>query len=147
MTRPHGRAPRGVRIGEATPQGHRQVPTTLGILSLRGNVGAMTVEWATDGEVFSPTSNTCYVHSWRPVTSWSWIICPPIKFPARAHFRSAPGIVPDGTLDPPAEGGSGYHGNSLRLRLAPMPPRCVAHGGESEFFNGMERKAGLGHGS
>jgi len=52
MTRPRGRAPRGVRIAEATPQGHGQVLTTLGALSLRGIVGAMTVESATDGEVF-----------------------------------------------------------------------------------------------
>ena len=52
MTRLRGRAPRGTRIAEATPQGHWQVLTTLGALTLRGIVGAMTVESATDGEVF-----------------------------------------------------------------------------------------------
>jgi len=52
MTRPRGRAPRGRRIAEATPQGHWQVLTTLGALALRGIVGAMTVEAATDGDVF-----------------------------------------------------------------------------------------------
>jgi len=52
MTRPRGRAPRGRRIAEATPQGHWQVLTTLGALALRGIVGAMTVEAATDGEIF-----------------------------------------------------------------------------------------------
>jgi transposase len=52
MTRLRGRAPRGRRIAEATPQGHWQVLTTLGALALRGIVGAMTVEAATDGEIF-----------------------------------------------------------------------------------------------
>ena len=52
MTRLRGRAPRGRRIAEATPQGHWQVLTTLGALAVRGIVGAMTVEAATDGEVF-----------------------------------------------------------------------------------------------
>jgi len=52
MTRARGRAPAGERIAEATPQGHWQVLTTLGALALRGIVGAMTVESATDGDVF-----------------------------------------------------------------------------------------------
>jgi len=52
MTRLRGRAAAGVRIAEATPQGHWQVLTTLGALALRGLVGAMTVEAATDGDVF-----------------------------------------------------------------------------------------------
>ena len=52
MTRARGRAPRGTRIAEATPQGHWQVLTTLAALALRGIVGAMTVESATDGDVF-----------------------------------------------------------------------------------------------
>lgn len=52
MTRLRGRAPRGRRIAEATPQGHWQVLTTLGALAVRGIVGAMTVESATDGDVF-----------------------------------------------------------------------------------------------
>jgi hypothetical protein len=52
MTRPRGRAPRGIRIAEATPQGHWQVLTTLAALALRGMMGPMTVESATDGDVF-----------------------------------------------------------------------------------------------
>lgn len=52
MTRRWGRAPRGERIAEATPQGHWQVLTMLGTMSLRGRVAAMTVESATDGDVF-----------------------------------------------------------------------------------------------
>ena len=52
MTRQWGRAPKGQRIAEATPQGKWKVLTTLGAMSLRGIEAAMTVEAATDGEVF-----------------------------------------------------------------------------------------------
>ncbi len=53
MTRLWGRAAKGQRIAEATPQGHWKVLTTLGTLSLRGLEAAMTIEAATDGEVFT----------------------------------------------------------------------------------------------
>jgi len=52
MTRLWGRAPRGERIAETTPQGHWQVLTTLGAMGLRGIEAAMTIAAATDGEVF-----------------------------------------------------------------------------------------------
>jgi transposase len=52
MTRLWGRAARGERIAEATPQGHWQVMTTLAAMSLRGLEAVMTIEAATDGEVF-----------------------------------------------------------------------------------------------
>jgi len=52
MTRLWGRAARGARIPEATPQGHGRVLTTLGALSLRGIEAVMTIESPTDGEVF-----------------------------------------------------------------------------------------------
>lgn len=53
MTRTWGRARRGERILEATPGGHWKVLTTLGALSLRGIGATMTVESATDGDVFT----------------------------------------------------------------------------------------------
>lgn len=53
MTRTWGRAPKGQRICEATPQGRWQVLTTLGAMSLRGMEAVMTVESATDSEVFA----------------------------------------------------------------------------------------------
>ncbi len=52
MTRAWGRAPKGERIAEATPQGHWKVLTTLGAMSLRGIDAVMTIESPTDGEVF-----------------------------------------------------------------------------------------------
>jgi transposase len=53
MTRTWGRAPRGQRITEATPGGHWKILTTLAALSLRGIEATMTIESATDGDVFS----------------------------------------------------------------------------------------------
>jgi len=52
MTRQWGRAPKGERVTEATPQGHWKVLTTLATMGLGGIEAAMTVEAATDGEVF-----------------------------------------------------------------------------------------------
>jgi transposase len=65
MTRQWGRAPKGERIDEATPQGHWEVLTTLGAMSLRGIDAAMTVASATDGDVF-----TAYVEQ---------ALCPQLK--------------------------------------------------------------------
>lgn len=53
MTRAWGRAGKGERIIETTPQGHWQVLTTLGALSLRGLEAVMTIASPTDGEVFT----------------------------------------------------------------------------------------------
>jgi transposase len=52
MTRRYGRAPRGERIGEATPAGHWRTLTLLGALTLQGMLASMTVESPTDGDVF-----------------------------------------------------------------------------------------------
>jgi transposase len=52
MTRRYGRAPRGERIGEATPAGHWRTLTLLGALTLEGMLASMTVESPTDGDVF-----------------------------------------------------------------------------------------------
>jgi hypothetical protein len=70
MTRARGRAPRGTRIAEATPQGHWQLLTTLAALALRGIVGAMTVESATDGDAFLPIWNTCSARSCDRARWW-----------------------------------------------------------------------------
>jgi hypothetical protein len=48
MTRQWGRASKGQRIAEATPQARWEVLTTLGAMSLRGIEAAMTVASATD---------------------------------------------------------------------------------------------------
>ena len=51
MTRLWGRALKGQRIREATPQGRWQVLTTLGAMSQRGIEAAMTIPCPTDGDV------------------------------------------------------------------------------------------------
>jgi transposase len=52
MTRLYGRAVAGQRVHEATPQSHWKVVTLIGALRVSGVVATMTVEAATDGEIF-----------------------------------------------------------------------------------------------
>lgn len=52
MTRLRARSTGGGRIHEATPGGHWKIMTILGAMSLRGVVAAMTIEEATDGDIF-----------------------------------------------------------------------------------------------
>jgi transposase len=52
MTRTHGRAPPGERVVDTVPLGHWTVMTMLGAVRLEGPVAVMTVEAATDAEIF-----------------------------------------------------------------------------------------------
>ena len=52
MTRLYGRCLGGKRIHEATPGGHWRILTILGAMSLRGMVATMTIEEATDADIF-----------------------------------------------------------------------------------------------
>jgi DDE superfamily endonuclease len=52
MTRLYGRAPRGARARDSAPQNYGQNITMLGALSCTGLEAVMTVEGATDSEVF-----------------------------------------------------------------------------------------------
>jgi hypothetical protein len=52
MTRLFGRAPRGKRVVDTVPQNYGPNVTMIGALSLQGWEAVMTVEGATDGEVF-----------------------------------------------------------------------------------------------
>src|SRR6516225_9490823 len=52
MTRNYGRAPRGQRVNEATPQGRWQTLTMLAALTTRGLEAPMTIAEATDGDIF-----------------------------------------------------------------------------------------------
>lgn len=52
MTRLYGRAPGGQRIHEGTPGGHWKILTILGAMSLRGMIATMTIEEATDADIF-----------------------------------------------------------------------------------------------
>jgi transposase len=52
MTRRYGRATRGERVHEGTPAGHWRTLTVLGAIRQSGWVAAMTIEAATDGDIF-----------------------------------------------------------------------------------------------
>ena len=52
MPRRYGRAERGVRVHESTPEGNWKILTVLGAMSLRGMIATMTIEAATDAEIF-----------------------------------------------------------------------------------------------
>jgi hypothetical protein len=52
MTRLRARCAGGGRIHEATPGGHWKIMTILGAIRLRGVIAAMTIEEATDGDIF-----------------------------------------------------------------------------------------------
>lgn len=52
MTRRYGRAVRGERVCEGTPAGHWRTLTVLGAIRTSGWVATMTIESATDGDVF-----------------------------------------------------------------------------------------------
>ena len=52
LTRHYGRGPRGHRVREAVPGGHWRTLTILGAIRRSGWVAAMTIEAATDGDIF-----------------------------------------------------------------------------------------------
>ena len=52
MTRWYARRVGGGRIYETTPGGHWKIMTILGAMSLRGMIASMTIEAATDGDIF-----------------------------------------------------------------------------------------------
>jgi transposase len=52
MTRLYGRARRGRRVHEATPGGHWKILTILGAMNRDGMLATMTVEAATDTDIF-----------------------------------------------------------------------------------------------
>ena len=52
MTRLYARSAGGGRICETTPGGRWKIMTILGAMSLRGIIASMTIEEATDGDIF-----------------------------------------------------------------------------------------------
>jgi transposase len=52
MTRLYARSSGGKRICETTPGGRWKIMTILGAMSLRGIIASMTIEEATDGDIF-----------------------------------------------------------------------------------------------
>ncbi len=59
MTRLYARCPGGARIHEATPGNRWKILTILGAMSTRGMIATMTVEAATDREIFLAYLDHC----------------------------------------------------------------------------------------
>lgn len=52
MTRRYGRCPRGERLGDAVPHGHRKTTTFVAALRSDGRTAPMVLDGATTGDVF-----------------------------------------------------------------------------------------------
>ena len=66
LTRRYGRAPKGERVREAVPHGHWRVFTVLGALTTKGVQASMTIEAATDADVFLTFVQQVLVPTLRP---------------------------------------------------------------------------------
>jgi transposase len=66
MTRLRGRAEPGKRVSGAVPQGHWQTLTMIGALRLEGIAAAVTVDAATDTDVFGAFVHDALVPALRP---------------------------------------------------------------------------------
>ena len=66
MTRLRGRAPRGERVHAQAPAGHWQMTTMLASLRLDGTTACMTIEGATDTEVFQTYVRVVLCPTLRP---------------------------------------------------------------------------------
>jgi transposase len=66
MTRLYARCVGGARIAEAVPQGHWKILTILGAMSLRGMSATMTIEEATDTDIFLAYLDHCLCPALRP---------------------------------------------------------------------------------
>lgn len=65
MTRLYARCAGGARIHETTPDGRWKILTILGAISTRGMIATMTVEAATDREIF--------------LADWDEVLCPRLR--------------------------------------------------------------------
>lgn len=66
MTRHYGRAPTGERVPEAVPHGHWKVLTVWGALTTEGIQASMTVDAATDSDIFLVFVRQVLVPTLRP---------------------------------------------------------------------------------
>jgi transposase len=66
LTRLRARSEGGGRIAEATPGGRWKIMTILGAMSVRGIVAAMTIEEATDGDIFLAFVDRVLCRALRP---------------------------------------------------------------------------------
>ena len=103
MTRTRGRAPPGERVNGAVPQGHWRTLTMIGALRLDGVAAAVTVDAATDTDVFAAFVRDALVPALRPGDVVLWDGLTPHKAQqmqqaierARARVMPLPPYSPD----------------------------------------------------
>ena len=66
MTRLYARCLGGARIAESVPQGNWKILTILGAMSTRGMIATMTIEEATDSDIFLAYLDHCLCPALRP---------------------------------------------------------------------------------
>lgn len=66
MTRLRGRAPKGQRLHAHAPQGHWRTTTMIGALRVDGSTACLTIEGATDTDVFRTYVEEILLPSLRP---------------------------------------------------------------------------------
>lgn len=66
FTRLRGRAPRGVRLRSSVPHGHWKLLTIIAAMTLRGVQASMTIDAATDTDVFGAFIEQVLVPTLRP---------------------------------------------------------------------------------
>lgn len=66
MTRQRGRAPRGARLVASCPHGHWRTTTMIAAIRLDGSTACMTVDGATDTEVFQAYVRAVLCPALRP---------------------------------------------------------------------------------
>jgi transposase len=66
MTRLRGRAPKGQRLHAQAPHGHWQTTTLIGALRLDGSTACLTIDGATDTEVFGTYVEAVLLPTLRP---------------------------------------------------------------------------------
>lgn len=136
MTRTRGRAAPGERVPGAVPRGHWKTLTMIGALRLDGMAAAVTVDAATDTEVFGAFVHDALVPALRPGDVVLWDGLAPHKARrvreeverARATLIPLPPYSPDFSPIEPAWSKVKGHVRDVEPRTAEALGRAAADG-------------------
>jgi transposase len=136
MTRTRGRAVPGERVAGAVPQGHWQTLTMIGALRLEGMAAAVTVDAATDTDVFGTFVHDALVPALRPGDVVLWDGLAPHKARrvreeverARATLMPLPPYSPDFCPIEPAWSKVKGHVRDVEPRTAEALGQAAADG-------------------
>lgn len=141
MTRTRGRAPPGERVPGAVPRGHWTTLTMIGALRLEGMAAEVTVDAATDTDVFGVFVHDALVPALRPGDAVVWDGLSPHRAPwireeverARATLLPLPPYSPDLSPIEPCCSAS-----SRKVQLANPRRRAQTHGDELRLLLAIE---------